>query len=1106
VAGKVRFRVLGPVGASVDGHPVPLGPKHRTLLAVLLAHAGHTVSVDRLVDHLWGERPPAAAVNLVRGYVSELRKSLRLERTASADGPALVTRAPGYVLELGPATLDAHQFDLLLRRAADAGDPDRTVALLDEALALWRDDAFADAESTALRRGEGARLDERRLAAVEDRLEAGLGRGRHHELIGELTGLTAAHPFRERLRGQLMLALHRAGRKGDALAVFRETRALLHDELGLEPGTALQRLHDAVLADDPDLELVPEVPAPRYLVPWQVRPDIADFTGRDEAVDTVERLLRGDRHSDNGTTAVVISAIAGKGGVGKTTLAVHVAHRLRAEFPDGQLYVDLQGAGPDPVDAGTALTRFLRALGADDEALPTELDERVALYRATLTDRRVLVLLDNAADEAQLRPLIPAAPTCAVLVTSRSRLATLEGAYPVLLDVLTFDAAVQLLARLAGVDRIHADPAAAAEIVELCGRLPLALRIAGAKLRARPHWDAERLARRLRDERGRLDELSIGDLEVRASLALSYQNAEARHRRAFRLLGLTTAPDFAPWVLAALLDEPLPAAEDLLDELVDQQLLEPAGRDVPGPPRYRFHDLLRVVAREHLASDELPEVRDAARARLLATWLELARAAATGLEGMQGLRLEVETPTAGPTADTALVERAAAAPADWFEAESAGFFAAVEVAHAAAAWDLAVELAVLSVGFHEVQLDWRDRFRALELGLDAAARSGDPRAHAIVTWAIGELHRDRSRLTESMQWLSRALSAFTDLGDRRGEAYTLRALADAERAHGDLDDASAHIRRSIEAFGELGDVLGEAISLGSLALLRWSQGRVRDAVRDFDRCRELLETPSIRTPKSTSEALRWAADLYEDLGEWSLATDCYKNALPSLRAVADHRDIAYAHRGLGIIQAAQGRHHDAARSLDAALSRFREARSSRGEVETVLTAALRYAAADPAVRPPFLGSRRAETRELVRSGMARADQYGETRIAAFAVHALGLLADPPEGLRLLADALRRVRALGQRRDEANVRLSLGDAHLAVGDHAAAATELSAALAMYREFELPYWTARALDRLGELHCRRGDTRYAVEAWQEALALFDRLGAADAERVRDRLGQS
>lgn len=1099
MAANVHFRVLGPVGVSVDGKPVQLGPKHRTLLGVLLAHAGYVVSVERLVDHLWNDRPPAAAVNLIRGYVSELRKSLRLERTASAGGPALVTRAPGYVLELGSATLDAREFDRLLGRAAETGDPDRTAELLDEALALWRDDAFADAESEALRRGAGARLDEQRLAAVEDRLDADLRLGRHHVVIGELTALAATHPTRERLRGQLMLALHRAGRRGDALAVFRETRTLLRDELGLEPGAALQRLHDAVLADDPDLELVPELPTAPHRVPWQVRPDIADFTGRDAAVDVIERLLRDGRP---GTTAVCISAIAGKGGVGKTTLAVHVAHRLRDEFPDGQLYVDLQGAGPDPVDAGTVLNRFLRSLGVDDRALPADLDERVDLYRAALTDRRVLVVLDNAADEAQLRPLMPATPTCAVLVTSRSRLAALEGAHVVLLDVLDHEAAVDLLARIAGPDRIHADPVAAGRIVELCGRLPLALRIAGAKLRARPHWDADRLARRLQDERGRLDELSIGDLEVRASLALSYENADAAHRRAFRLLALTTAPDFAPWVLAALLDEPVATAEDLLDELVDQQLLELAGRDVLGQSRYRFHDLLRVVAREHLASDEVPEVRETAHARLLTTWRELARRADTGLDGALGLRLGDETPTG--TVDEALLERASAAPGDWFEAENAGFFAAVEEAHAAGAWAVALELAACSINFHEVHLDWRARFRALELAVDAAEHHGDPRAQAIVTWGIGELHRDRGRLIESMDWLSRALDIFTELGDRRGEAYTLRALADSERSRGELDSASAHLARSIAAFGELGDVRGEAISLGSLALLRWSQGRVRDAARDFDRCRALLETPSIRTPKTTSEAMRWAADLSEDLGEWGLATDRYKGALPDLRAVADHRDIAYVHRGLGIVQASIGRYHDAIRSLDAALSRFR--RSARGgEIETVLMAALRYSAADPAVKPAFLTTRRAETVEAVRTGIARCDRFGERRTVARGAHALALLADPSDRPKLLADARAQFQDLSQRRDEADVWLSLGEAHLATGDHTAAEAELTTALAMYREFEVPYWTGRSLDRLGELHCARGDAAGAVAAWEEALALFDRLGAADAARVRDRLGR-
>lgn len=393
----------------------------------------------------------------------------------------------------------------------------------------------------------------------------------------------------------------------------KETTARAWIQVPGSPAADLPRF--LVVAPDRSPMVSPLMP------PSLLPPDISDFVGRQDALRQIRGLIEGGQ--DRSGTAVTISSIAGKAGVGKTALAVRVAHQLMPHFPDGQLYVNLRGAEARPVPPDTVLERFLRVLGVDRSAIPEDLEQRVMLYRARLAGKRVLVLLDNAASAAQVRPLLPGAASCAVLVTSRIRLPELEGAHPVLLDVLDQPQAVELLGNIAGPARVLAETGPADEIVTLCGRLPLAVRIAGARLALKAHWRLSRLADRLRDERQRLNELRTGDLEVRASFALSYDGQPAPERRAFRLLGVLDLPEFAAWVAAALLDRPVEQAADLLERLVDAQLLEPAGEDPSGEIRYRFHDLLRVFARERLRDEEPPESRQAALNRALRAYLVL---------------------------------------------------------------------------------------------------------------------------------------------------------------------------------------------------------------------------------------------------------------------------------------------------------------------------------------------------------------------------------------------------------------------------------------------------------------------------------------------------
>ncbi|HKR51972.1 MAG TPA: BTAD domain-containing putative transcriptional regulator [Pseudonocardiaceae bacterium] len=640
------FEVLGPLRVRHGGQSARLSaPMPRTLLGVLLTQANTPVRVDVLVDALWaGQRDPRAAKKL-QLHVHRLRCIL-------GDPARIRFEHGGYTLQVHPGELDAERFESALAEGSDAGQPARAVALLRSALRLWRGEPFSDVTDLPLLRAEADRLAERRLTGLSQLYAAELACGHATAIIPELIELATRHPMRERLQGLLMTALYQAGRQAEALEVYHRTRSALIEQLGLEPGNELQRLEHAILTGDPLLESPRlESSTTHAITPAQLPADITDFTGRKVQLATIQHLAATDRYES------MLVAITGKAGVGKTTLAVHAAHRLRVHYPDGQLFVDLRGAQGHPLAPADVLARFLRSLGVDRTAIPDDIEERAALYRSRLADRRLLILLDNAAGEAQLRPLLPGTPECAVLVTGRIRLAGLNGTRLIDLDILEPDQAVELLARVAGPLRVAAEPGAAREIVRLCGFLPLAVRIAGARLGARPHWRLERLEADLADEDHRLDTLRAGDLDVRASLALSYENLDPTARCAFRRLGLLEVHDFAPWITAALLDIPQAKAEELVDTLVDMQLLEVAGPDAAGALRYRFHDLLRAYARELAAAEEPEADRLAALDRAFGGWLVLAEEAGRGSEvgrssrqPARGLVALEERPTGGQCA------------------------------------------------------------------------------------------------------------------------------------------------------------------------------------------------------------------------------------------------------------------------------------------------------------------------------------------------------------------------------------------------------------------------------------------------------------------------
>jgi DNA-binding SARP family transcriptional activator len=717
------FGVLGPLQVRHgEAHIVIGATMVRRLLAILLCRPGRAVAVPTLIEALWGDTPPPSSHKTVQVYVRRLRQLIG-ERGRIAYGPG------GYTVVVAPDELDALRFAGLIadaRAAGERGALEAARSLYRQGLGLWRGPAFADIEEPRLVAAEARRLEEEHLRVLEDCAAVTLALGRYDEVPAELAPLAALHPYRERLCALLMLALCRAGRQAEALSAYRRTSTALREELGVAPGQLLRNAHAAVLGDGAvrvlddaalGLPVVRHTCGADPVSPRHLPPDLADFTGRWEQAEALCRTL-----AAGGSAAVV----AGAAGTGKTALAVHVAHRLRERFPDGQLYADLGGSGDQPVAHDRLLARFLAALGADCRALPATQEELQEAYRALTAGRRVLVILDDAASEAQVRPLLPSGPQCGVLVTSRRRLAGLSARTTVRLSVLDPVAAQELFADVAGAGRsvgewAAGEWAAAGEIARLCDRLPLALRIAGARVAGDEHLSPARLASRLRPESSRLDGLTAGDLSVRDRLGSSYAALGEPSRRAYRLLGLLDVPDFASWVPAALLDVCPEEAEAPVEELLDVHLLECTGVDACGRLRYRLLDLVRLHARERAAAEETPELRAGAVQRALGGWLALAEAADRSL-------LERLTWDIGGVAPRWYMEPARARglvldALDWFAVERAAIRACVAQAAGSGQHELAWELAARSVnyyaarGLHE---DWADTHeRALRACRDA---------------------------------------------------------------------------------------------------------------------------------------------------------------------------------------------------------------------------------------------------------------------------------------------------------------------------------------------------------------------------------------------------
>ncbi len=816
----LRFAVLGPVRMwRGEQKLAPLSPQEQTLLCALLLRQGRTATADELVDAMWGEAPPPEAIAGLRTYVFRLRRKL---------GPGvLVSESGGYALRAELQALDVEvcgEYETQAKRARARGDLAEARRLLHMALALWEGKPLAGVPGPYAH-AQRSGLEEWRLALLESRLELDLEWGLHTEMVSELTALTAEHPLRERLRSMLMLALYRSGRQAEALGVYADTRRLLAEELGVDPGPDLERLYQRILRVDPALAAPPAAPTDSTAVrptvprPAQLPARPTDFTGRRATVDALrEHLLR-----PRGT-AVAIAAVHGLGGVGKTALAVYVAQSVRERFPDGQLYADLLGHGPRPAEPAVVLGTFLRALGTPPAALPEGTQERAALYRSLLAGRRFLVLLDNAHSAARIRPLLPGAPGCAVLVTSRARMADLDGADLVGLDVMDPPEALDLFTRIVGPERAAEEPEACQEAVAACGFLPLAIRIAAARLAARPAWKVTTLTGRLADEHHRLRELRTGDLAVEASFALSYGQLSPEQARAFRLLAVPDAPRLSLSTSAAVLrrdprDDRATAA--LLESLVDLSMLESTASD-----RWRYHDLLRLYARDRAEAEETGAERRAALSRLLDFYL----ATATGTYALHnpGDRLLDHL---APTTRPGLPFGDSKSALSWLFDEGPALLATVQQAvDEPALLPRAADLLLVSQDLMESGTCVHQYEQAAQAVADRAGTVRDAGSEGRARLLLGQVHHLADRLDQAQAQARHALTLGRTAQDPLTQSYALNLRGNLATARHRYEEAAAHYQQAMEVFRADANRYGETTMLMNIARADLELGRSEQAI------------------------------------------------------------------------------------------------------------------------------------------------------------------------------------------------------------------------------------------------------------------------------------
>ena len=910
-----EFGVLGPVEARIGGCPIDLGhSRQRCVLGVLLVEAGRPVTVEKIIDRVWGEDAPQRASGALYSYLSRLRRAV-----ADAGGVEIKRQPSGYLLTADPQTVDLHRFRRLVTLARTAESDRAAVELITEALELWRGEPFAGLDTPWLNSMRET-LSGERFAAELDRNDVLLRLGRHGEMLPALAAAVAEHPLDERLAEQSMLALYRCGRQADADEQYRRIRRTLADELGSDPGASLRRLHERILAADPALDAPAEsVPAeiataPKAQVPSQLPADVRAFTGRTQELAVLDGLLRPPSGED---PPLPIALVSGTAGVGKSALAVRWAHRVREAFPDGQLYVNLRGYDAEqPVAVADALAGFLTALGVQGPEIPPGVDERAGRYRSELAGRRMLVLLDNASSVEQVRPLLPGTGSCLVLITSRDSLpgmVAVHGAERVNLDLLPLPDAVGLLRRLIGA-RVDREPSAAADLAAACARLPLALRIAAELAAARTDESLAELVAELGDHQERLDMLDAGGdprADPRAVFSWSYQNLPEDAARAFRLLGLHPGDNVHVDAVAALTGTRRGEARRLLGALVRASLVQAGAGG-----RYGMHDLLRAYAAELSGEHDSAADRQAALTGLFDHYL------AGSVAAMDVLYPE------GP-AVTGDQETARS----WIEAERPNL-AATCTYGATHGWHKhTIALAETLFRYLDAGGPVAEAVTVTASAVSAARQVGDRAAQAHALSNLGRLHRRQGRLDQAAETYRQALELYADLGEHGAEALVLRNLGSVHWRLGDYRRAADHYQRAWSRYRQLGDADGEADASVRLGLV---DERLGDVERAAERLRSALEL-YVRIGDRYSEAyvLSLLARLQRRPDQLEQTAGRLERSLAEVRRAGDRTAEAYALTDLAAIHARRGRLADAAAHLRQAVVLHRRIGDRASEAEAI---------------------------------------------------------------------------------------------------------------------------------------------------------------------------
>jgi DNA-binding SARP family transcriptional activator/Flp pilus assembly protein TadD len=933
VSAGVELRALGPVEVVVDGELVDLGsPLQRALLALLLSRVDRPVAIDTLIEELWSGKPPADPMASLLTYVSNLRRVLEPQRPPRAPATVLRTRAPGYVLDSRHAEVDVRRFSELATAGHEAlarGNPHQAVQDFEAALGLRRGPPYAEVRDSAWAAPEIARLEGLQLTVIEGRFTALLELGAHSLAVPELEAHVHDHPMREHSCELLALALYRAGRQADALEVLRAARTRLAEELGIDPGPALQRLERNILTQAPVLDWHPRPVVPTAaaavlpggipgsslgedkegviaqqappatspasvsvppLVPRQLPAHTPYFVGRVAELGQLTTVL--DATTAGGGT-VVITAIEGTAGIGKTALALHWAHQVAERFADGQLYVNLRGFDPTntPVDPADALRGFLDAFQISPQRIPTSVEAQAGLYRSMLANRRVLIMLDNARDGEQVRPLLPASPTCMVVITSRNQLTGLiaeHGARPVTLDVLSAPEARELLGRHLGPERVRSEPRAITELINHCAGLPLALAIVAARAATHPGFELRVLAKELADEHTRLDALDTGEAtsSVRAVFSWSYQRLRPLVARMFRLLGLHPGPDIALVAAAQLTDIPLRQARDALSELTRVHLLT---QHLPG--RYTFHDLLRAYATHLTTTQDPPEDQHSALTRLFDYYLHTAAAARTILQPADHHRPHLP-PSAIPTpavADPAIAQR-------WLNTERANL-AAIITYTAAHGWHTYTTRLANTVLHGYFGASYYPDALALYTHVQRAARhSQDHTTEALALTSLAFVHWQQGRYQQAIDHHQQALTICRKIDFRYGEAIALNALGVVHWQQGRYQQATDHHQQALTISRETGYRAFEALALTHLGLIYGQRGRYQQAIDHHQQALTICRETGYRAIEA--QILNGLGEAYHATRQLAQAHTQHTAALTLATEIGDRYEQAHAHHGL----------------------------------------------------------------------------------------------------------------------------------------------------------------------------------------------------------------